>query len=370
MAGPLEDTSLGEAQKEIHRRLLRQEKLKRIEQEEIRRLAAMDWQPPIERTPAGGPSVHNAADAIEETERRRRAYAQEARRRAEARQNDPIATRDRSEVRRREADRQDTGRKLDEIEGEWREVVDMDRNRDLTYSADSLAHYLDRSGKTIYYTPEELRAFDIVRDAEKGVQKHFEDWMVGPLSNVEIVTDGDTIGYKETPVDVNRLAPKLLALRDGETIRERDFWEKRFAYPWDYATSGLDWGKYMRSGRSDVDLFGFAGNAKLVGDGGFSFARKGDRIEFRGLVDHVFDEPYNFEAGTSFWKPYALGPLDRIYGDDGLLLAQHGRAAEYRMKSTWPQQAKGTLRIEPDGKLSLESVEWTDMDPNELHPWP
>ncbi len=81
--GPLNDTSLEEAQKEIHRRLLRGQKLKRIEREEMRRLAAMGWKPPVEGAAASGSSVHAAADAIEEAEGRRRAYAQEARRRAE-----------------------------------------------------------------------------------------------------------------------------------------------------------------------------------------------------------------------------------------------------------------------------------------------
>ena len=82
-SGPLKDTSLEKAQKEIHRRLLRGQKLKRIEREEMRRLAAMGWKPPVEGAATSGPSVHDAADAIEEAEGRRRAYAQEARRRAE-----------------------------------------------------------------------------------------------------------------------------------------------------------------------------------------------------------------------------------------------------------------------------------------------
>lgn len=63
MSRPLNDPTIAEAQKEIHRRLLREEKLKRIEQEELRRLSAMGWKPPIERTAASGPSIHDAANA-------------------------------------------------------------------------------------------------------------------------------------------------------------------------------------------------------------------------------------------------------------------------------------------------------------------
>jgi hypothetical protein len=82
-SGPLKDTSLEKAQKEIQRRLLRGQKLKRIERDEMRRFAAMGWKPPVAGAAASGPSVHDAADAIEEGEGRRRAYVREARRRAE-----------------------------------------------------------------------------------------------------------------------------------------------------------------------------------------------------------------------------------------------------------------------------------------------
>ena len=60
-SGTLKDTSLEQAQKEIQRRLLRGHKLKRIEREEMRRLAAMGWKPPVEGASASGPSVHDAA---------------------------------------------------------------------------------------------------------------------------------------------------------------------------------------------------------------------------------------------------------------------------------------------------------------------
>ena len=49
----------------------------------MRRLAAMGWKQPVEGAAASGPSVRDAADAIEEAEGRRRAYGREARRRAE-----------------------------------------------------------------------------------------------------------------------------------------------------------------------------------------------------------------------------------------------------------------------------------------------
>ncbi|MFM9842967.1 MAG: hypothetical protein ACKVOI_08365 [Dongiaceae bacterium] len=123
------DPAVEAAQNEIRRRLLRQEKLKRIEGDERRHLAAMGWQPP-----RGGPaarrgaSVHDAAAAIELTEQKRRTPAQKAQRRADARQNDPLAMRDKSEVRRRAEDRTALAQHLDrvpamlaQVENVWRE---------------------------------------------------------------------------------------------------------------------------------------------------------------------------------------------------------------------------------------------------------
>lgn len=65
-SAPLKDASIEEAQDEIHRRLPRGRKLKRIEQEEMRLIAATGWRRPIESVAAGGSSVRDAADAIED----------------------------------------------------------------------------------------------------------------------------------------------------------------------------------------------------------------------------------------------------------------------------------------------------------------
>jgi hypothetical protein len=370
---PLKDTSVEEAQREIYRRLLRQEKLKRIEAEEMRRLAATGWKPPIERTATGGPSVHDAAAAIEETERRRRAYAQEAQRRAEARQHDPTAARDEFEVRRRAQDQKDLNKKLDEIETEWRSAMSAASENDFRYTADMLKHYLDRSGRTVHFMPAELRAFDIVNDAEKRVQQHFVDWMIGPSSETEIIYEGDTIGFKQTPVKFKRIASKLLAMKEGESLQESEPWESVFRYPLAMEAVGAKAGQNgVIPGNADLDLFGFAGNAKLRGDGNFLFTRRGNQIEFRGQIEQGFDEPYNFETGTEFPYPDGMEAAKgrTLQGEDARQLALHSRAAEFRMKSHWPQQVTGVLDIGNDGKLRVQSIQWIDVDPLENHPWP
>lgn len=370
---PLKDTSLEDAQKEIHRRLLREEKLKRIEQEEMRRLSGMGWKPPIERTAAHrGPSVHDAADAIEVTEQKRRAFAQEAQRRAEARQSDPIGTRDEFEVRRRAEDRKALAQYPDQVQAALEQVEKNARGGGAINAADMLRRYLEMTGGTVHFLPKELRRYDIIRDAEKRVQEHFSDWMTKPKSWIEVTeSDGGIIGHRGVQSDFERLAPELVAMKDGDTLQRKTYWDARFQYPSDYE-EGLKW--YAPSGStnvSSIDLQGFAGRAKLRGDGDFTFKRRGSEIDFRGIVQQNFNEPYDFETGTEFPTLNPWDPFERISGEDVRQLALHGRAKEFRMQSQWPRQVEGTLRIKPNGRIEFAGdPRWRDIDPYELQPWP
>lgn len=194
-----------------------------------------------------------------------------------------------------------------------------------------------------------------------------------PQSWTEL-TDGEdgTIGSRRVESDFQRIAPRLLALKDGDRLRDRSYWESRLRYPLQ-AVQGAKW--HDSTGLADissVDLEGFAGQAKIRGDGDFSFARRGNLIDFQGVVEQSFDEPYDFENGTSFnqmsHKPTEW--FDTFTGDEARRLAQHERAQNFRMKAQWPRRATGQLRVNNDGTLSLESAQWTDIDPYEYRPWP
>ncbi len=170
MADPLKDTSLDAAQREIHRRLLRQEKLTRIEQQEMRRLSAMGWKPPVGRTTTGGFSVHDAADAIEETQRRRRAFAQEAQRRSEEKlrrariPETPMLDKYRLIPPGSAVDNRALHRELDESQEMLKGVERNLREGGANNAADMLHHYLDRSGRNIHFMPQELRHYEEIRD--------------------------------------------------------------------------------------------------------------------------------------------------------------------------------------------------------------
>lgn len=355
MSGTPRDRDFDAEQKEIHRRLLRQEKLERIEEEEMPRIAAMGWRPPIERTTAtGGPSVHDAADAIEESERRRRAYAQEARRRAEARQNDPVAMRDQSEVRRRVEDRKDLNKKLDEtedllnqVEGNLRAYGALTAGE----SAKALRRYLDQNGGIAHYSPEYLRQFDAVTNPEARIQQHFIDWMTNPKVQRETVYVDGLPRTMSSTSKWERIGDDLLNLRDGETIERSSYW-----------TAPFDWSTLP--GMGELDLWGAAGGAQLRGDGNFGFTRRGDKIEFRRLINHNYNDRYDFEAGTEF--PTLQVSRRTFQGEDARQLALHGRAEEFGQQSQWSQRVSGTLQITPDGRLELiGEPQWIDSDPHD-----
>jgi len=357
MAGTSEDTSLEEAQKEIHRGLLRQEKLKRIEEEEMRRLAAMGWQPPRGGPAAHrGPSVHDAADAIEVTEQKRRAFAQEAQRRAEARQNDPIAMRSEFEVRRRGEDRKATEQSLNATEELLNQVAQNYGWSALLGSnqtASALRRYLDKTGGTIQFSPEYLRQFDAVKNPEARIQQHFVDWIANPKVRRETVYVDDLPRTLTVTSRWQRLGEELSALKDGETIERNSYWTA----PFDWSTlSDID------PSIAELDLWGVAGKAQLRGDGDFKFTRQGDQIKFRGFVNHSYRDRYDFESGTEF-PTLQMDPLT-FQGEDARQLALHGRAKEFGIRSGWSQRVTGTLQVTPEGEIELVGdPKWADIDP-------
>jgi hypothetical protein len=374
MSRPLNDPTVEEAQKEIHRRLLREEKLKRVEAEERRRLAAMGWKPPIERTAASGPSIHDAADAIEETERRRRAFTWEAQRRAEARagagsgvrDNEAARLADQSVLQRHLEDSRWLQRKLNDVQVEMEDMIDDARSWGLNYTADMMRHYLDRSGNFFPFPAADLRKFDTVQASEKENQGYFLNWMMEPkVLRKTAYVDGLPRTVTVTS-DVDRIAEDLLAMKNGDSLQKNSYWISRFKYPDDAEKAAGALVSSTGWTTPEADLAGSAGRAHLKSGGDFEFRRRGDYIEFEGLVDHTYADRYDYESGDSFRKPSVWANVrgERFKADDGRLMAVHGRAKEFNIGSQWSQRVKGTLKVTPNGRLELvDDPVWVDSEP-------
>jgi hypothetical protein len=348
MAGSFyRDGSIDQAARELRRRLLSDEKQKWAEEREIERLKASGWTPRIETRPIqSGPGLSDAARAIEAMENQKEAYRLEAQRRLAERAGGFINAKYQG---------QPSQGSLDDIQRQFETVEQALRMRGFK-SADALHRYLENTGADMYFTPKELRRYPAVQEAEKGMQRHFLDWMIAPKVGQTMTPKG--VVTTESPWD--RISADLLNLKEGETTIRRSDWDRKLRYP----STLEDFREWWDDNFSpDADLYGFAGEAALRSNGGFRFTRHGDTIDFDGKVLHKFEEPYDFEKWTVFPAPGASAremPYF-LFGGDGSRLAEEGRAKPFLMISRWPQRVMGTLRIDPAGKLIVDHIDWRDI---------
>jgi hypothetical protein len=348
------DDSLARAAQEIRRRMLRDEKLKRIEEAEMARLKAGGWRPsgPI-ALGRGGPTLHDAAQGIESIEEQKEALAREAKRRVAQRARERTA--DQGHVGRHavdRADRTELNKELDRIQGDFVALEKYFRDHNAVRAADMFKRYLDGVGGKETIDADEFRAYPKIQAAAAGLIQHYMDWMTKTPTSV--------------PNGPERISQELGNMNDGETKLYASSWDRKIPS----SMSGMGWdvlkAKVTGDVGADVDLYGFIGEAMLRGDGKFKFTRRGKLIDFDGIVAHHYDEPFNFEMGRDFPNP-AKGihaPFDQIMGSEGELLQKYGRAKPFDMHSQWVENVTGTLFFDSNGMLHvLDNPRRTTVDP-------
>lgn len=243
------------------------------------------------------------------------------------------------------------------IEDKFRRVEQDVRDQGLTVGADALKHFMDGNGMPIQYDYSQFRSFPVVQAAEKGVQKHFVDWMLGTHPK-RLVSHNKRQMYIGS--NLEHIKDDLVRMKDGATLHRGSHWDAKFPY------SDVDLGLQatgMKALTPDASLFGATGKAMLRGDGGFTFHRNGDRIEFRGVVEHNFDERFAFERdGRTFYAP-AGGFFSRpweITQEEGMEMQEHGLGKPFQTSARWNQPVSGTLIIDENGGLQLDQIEWGD----------
>jgi hypothetical protein len=207
--------------------------------------------------------------------------------------------------------------------------------------------YLDGVGGKVIIDADKFRAYPSIRDAADGIIGHYKDWMTQMptgLSN-----------------DPERIFDELRNLQQGQSIRRQSHWDRRVNYlkPWLALQSAVDWPF------ADADLYAFAGEAMLRGDGDFSFTRSGDQIDYEGIVAHHFDEPFDFETGRDFPIPLeGYKMFGSIAGEEGELLQKYGRAKPFDMHSQWIENVSGKLDFtDNDYPIALMSPVRKVVDP-------
>ena len=227
------------------------------------------------------------------------------------------------------------------IRDRFQSLVAEGRGHGYYFAADNLNHFLEGSGAPRFYDPNWLRSIPKIHAAESRVRQHFEDWMTGrqqPEAREELVEED------------------LLALQEEQSFSRSSRWDGKFN-----TNPIVD---YL----GEPDLFLAVGESNVKGRGDFTFlGQKDGRIRFEGMVDHSWEDPYDWDKGYKWGKegftplPTVDDPTRVIRHADAVRLQDHGGAKPFLMSSQWRQGVEGTLR-NIGGRLILESARWTDND--------
>jgi hypothetical protein len=103
----------------------------------------------------------------------------------------------------------------------------------------------------------------------------------------------------------------------------------------------------------------------LRGDGGFTFHRNGNQIAFKGVVEHNFDERFDFEPDKrTFYAPAKGSHIPwQITQKEGVAMQDHGLGKPFRTSARWNQPVSGALTIDSHGNLRLDHIDWGEAGP-------
>lgn len=251
------------------------------------------------------------------------------------------------------------------IYDKFRRVERDVREQGLTVGADALRHFMEGAGMPIQYDHAEFRRFPVVQEAEKGVQKHFVNWMLGTHPK-RAVAAGRSVAYVDSGLE--QIKDDLVGMKDGDTLIRGSHWDAEFPYPklTRFAVEAT-----VGEPSPDANLYGATGDAMLRSDGGFTFHRKGDQIEFKGAVEHNFDERFEFELDDRlpFYAPAKGSNIPwEITQEAGVATQDHGLGTPFTTSARWFQPVSGVLTVDGTGALRLDHVEWGEARPRQTRP--
>jgi hypothetical protein len=196
-------------------------------------------------------------------------------------------------------------------------------------AADNLSRYRRGVGGTRHYTDEEIARHRPIARAEDTNRTRFE-----------VYTFTGRTGDKDA-------REALLGVRDGETLRFEDDWDRGFEYgasvlqPGRPAAAGLDLG---------LDTYGTFGRGEVKSQGQFTVSRRGDNLRITGEVGHGFDTEQNDNR------------FDFNEGQPGhrqaRVLEAAGKSAPFDMQYDRRQTVAADVRRDGDGSLTVQRVRW------------
>ena len=191
------------------------------------------------------------------------------------------------------------------------------------------ARYLGGSGEVLRYEPEDIDDSPTYRAAMDVNKKRFEDSMVKGVVN-------------GTP---HPFMGQILALKDGQSIVLNN---PRVPGGADYWDKDISPAEGLRHFDGDQGLG--MGRVKFRSTGSLKATRKGDRVFVEGLVDHRFNDVYDFNDEDKAFsgaqnipgaKPFGIygSKLEKLKGE---VLLERGKIKDHKFK--WNSVAGKDLR--------------------------
>ena len=210
---------------------------------------------------------------------------------------------------------------LDRTEKRMRGYVTLFRKRGWHPAADHLERFLDGSGKELNLTREEMREFEMFRNAEAGNRDRFET--------------GAFLAKAKKNESNNE---KLRNLKDGGKVTITDHYIHFIGL-----VRGLPIA--LSSGPNSYLSFG---DTHIKSSATINARREGNIIHYHGVITHTLNDPFDFKKG----QPGA---------GDALKLQKHRGAKPFDMKAKWQQKFSGTVEIS-NGVLSNPKFKWWDIE--------
>ena len=197
--------------------------------------------------------------------------------------------------------------RLDEIEENFRSMIESARARDANVAADNLAYFLSGSGGTRTLSVSWLRGFSAVTSAELRNQQRFEN-------------------------SLESIADSMIHL---ESRSFNDYWDAQL-------TAGVT-----------TELYYASGTSTIRSTGNFSLERIENVVNIRGSVEHRWYDPYDWHAGLGAYIP----GHGNISDNDGLLMQSCRGASPFQMEAVWSQRLSGSVTIK-DYWFNSSSFNW------------
>jgi hypothetical protein len=215
---------------------------------------------------------------------------------------------------------------LNKVRKTYEGYVKFGKQHKLNDAAENLSDYLEGSKIEKRLTRKEARNKLFIRNGEHTNKKRFE----------------------ESFVDKTSLGDTLSKLKNGESVNIQDHWDYKVGnFPVKEMIKNLD---ISRSHilRGDIDEALATGTSAIKSDGNFNAKRQGNQIIISGVVDHKWEDKYDFD-------PMQSG------GAGAVTLEKSEQARKFDIKSNWQQNVTGVIQIK-NGKLANPRIEWKDID--------